>query len=71
MCRISHHQKINFLWRPFLKDLKDDTILEVAFNAGAGYIVTYNTTSFQGVEAAFGIKIITPKTFLQIVGEIA
>ena len=70
ICLISHHQKINFLWRPFLKDIKDDMVLETAFNASCDYIITYNAKDFAGVQEQFGIKIITPKEFLKIVGEL-
>jgi predicted nucleic acid-binding protein len=70
LCLISHHQKINFLWRPFLKDYKDDMVLETAFNAKAEYIVTYNTKDFTNVFQNFGIKIIAPKEFLESIGEL-
>jgi len=70
ICLISHHQRINFLWRPFLKDIKDDMVLETAFNAGSDYIITYNTKDFLGVKEKFNITIATPKEFLQIVGEL-
>jgi len=71
ICLISYHQRINFLWRPFLKDLKDDMVLETAFNAGCDYIVTYNGKDFSNVEEKFDIKIVTPKEFLQIAGELS
>ena len=70
VCLISHHQKINFLWRPFLKDIKDDMVLETAFNGKCDYIITYNLKDFHGVKDKFGIQIITPKEFLKKVGEI-
>ncbi len=70
ICMMSHHQKINFLWRPFLRDIDDDMVLEVAFNANAGYIITHNIKDFKGVEDKFNIKIVTPKEFLQKIGEI-
>jgi len=70
ICLISHQQKINFLWRPFLRDIKDDMVLETAFNAGCEYIVTYNVKDFSGVEEKFAIKSITPKEFLKIRGEL-
>ena len=66
----SHHQKINFFWRPFLKDIKDDMVLETAFNAGATYIITYNYKDFSGVSEKFNIDIITPKEFLKRIGEL-
>ena len=61
--------EIFFLWRPFLKDPKDDMVLELAVEAEVEYIVTHNLKDFNGVEH-FGIKAITPKEFLQIIGEI-
>jgi len=70
VCLISHHQRINFLWRPFLKDYKDDMVLETAFNGNADYIITYNSKDFQNVYEKFKIKILNPKEFLHLVGEI-
>ena len=70
LCAISHHQKINFLWRPFLKDIKDDMVLETAFNSSSYCIVTYNKKDFDEVYEKFGIKILTPKEFLIKVGDI-
>jgi len=69
LCLISNHQKINFLWRPFLRDSNDDMVLEVAFNSGADYIVTHNIKDFKGVKENFNIKIVTPKEFLLKIGE--
>jgi len=71
ICLISFHQKINFLWRPFLKDQKDDMVLEVAFNAGADVIVTGNIKDFKNVTKHFGIKILTPQEFLKQLGELS
>lgn len=41
---------IFFLWRPFLRDPKDDMILELAVKAGCEFIITYNVRDFAGVE---------------------
>ncbi|HIP59570.1 MAG TPA: putative toxin-antitoxin system toxin component, PIN family [Campylobacterales bacterium] len=71
ICLISFYQKINFLWRPFLKDQKDDMVLEVAFNAGADVIVTGNIKDFKNVTKHFGIKILTPQEFLKQLGELS
>ena len=55
------------MWRPYLPDPEDDLVLELAVNAGCGYIVTYNIRHFQ--EAGdFGIKVVTAKEFLQVIG---
>ena len=68
ICLISHHQKIYFLWRPFLKDSNDDMVLEVAVNAGAKAIITFNPKDFKGVKEKFNIEILTPKEFLKNIG---
>jgi len=70
ICLISYHQNINFLWRPFLKDMKDDMVLETAFNAKCDYIVTHNLKDFSNVYEKFGINVIGPKDFLKIIGEL-
>ncbi len=62
---ISNKTKLNFLWRPFLKDSGDDKVLETAFNAGAKYIITYNLDDFQNVTEYFDIAVITPRQYLQ------
>jgi putative PIN family toxin of toxin-antitoxin system len=63
-CMKSEHQKVYFLWRPYLSDPKDDHLLELAIASGTKLIVTHNTKDFKGVEA-FGIRSITPKAILE------
>lgn len=65
----SNHWQIFYLWRPQLDDPNDDTVLELAVTANCPYIITYNINDFKGTEK-FGIRAITPKAFLAIVGEI-
>lgn len=65
----SNWWSIFYLWRPQLKDPGDDMVLEVAVAAGCEYIITYNINDFKGIEK-FGIKAITPKAFLELVGEL-
>jgi len=67
LCTLAHHHKIYFLWRPGLRDKKDDLILEVAVAAGCGWIITYNQRDFAGAEK-FGIRVVEPKGFLQEIG---
>lgn len=69
ICSIAKQWEIHYLWRPFLKDPKDDMVLELAVTANCEYIITYNQKDFQGCEK-FGIKVIAPKEFLQLIGEI-
>jgi len=64
LCRLSDHQKIYYLWRPFLKDPNDDHILEVAVASQAKIIVTHNIKDFSGIDK-FGIKAITPNQLLK------
>jgi putative PIN family toxin of toxin-antitoxin system len=70
ICLISHHQDIHFLWRPFLKDVNDDMVLEVAVNANAKAIITFNPKDFKGVKEQFGIEIMTPQAYLKKIGAI-
>ena len=60
---------VYFLWRPILKDPKDDMLLELAVRANCKYIVTYNEADFQGVDR-FDIKLVTAKEFLQSIKEL-
>lgn len=65
---IAQGQIIYFLWRPWLRDPKDDLVLEVAVASGSRYIVTHNVKDFigQGIEDAFGIDVLTPQALLKI-----
>lgn len=64
LSRASIHQ-VFFLWRPFLKDPKDDMVLEAAVAAQSRYIVTFNLRDFAEVEKHFGIQVVTPQEFLR------
>ena len=66
LCNIAKLQKINFLWRPFLRDHKDDMVLETAFNGEADYIITHNMRDFSDVGKYFTIELLTPSKFLSI-----
>ena len=68
LCKWSNPCPIYFLWRPFLKDAKDDFVLELAIESSSKYIVTYNVKDFSGVDK-FGIEAITPGDFLILIGE--
>ena len=66
LCALSRFQKIYFLWRPYLKDPKDDHVLEVAVASKTKTIVTHNLKDFSGV-GKFGIKAITPGSYLEVI----
>jgi putative PIN family toxin of toxin-antitoxin system len=65
ICCISNHQPIYFLWRPLIKAPKDDMVLELAVNAQADYLISFNIIDFKEIEAKFNFTLCTPKTFLQ------
>jgi putative PIN family toxin of toxin-antitoxin system len=67
LCKVAGHQKIHYLWRPFLSDPGDDMVLELAVASGADFIVTHNQRDFGGIEQ-FGVEAITPKEFLIRIG---
>ena len=59
----------SYLWRPTLRDPKDDFVLELAVESNCDYIVTFNKKDFVEAEN-FDIKAITPSDFLRVIGEI-
>ena len=69
-CAIASHHQIFFLWRPFLRDPKDDMVLELAVKAGCDSVVTYNIRDFVGIEQ-FGISAVTPAQFLGSIGALS
>jgi putative PIN family toxin of toxin-antitoxin system len=58
--------QIYFRWRPVLRDPDDDRILEVAVRMQSA-VITFNTKDFAGA-AQFGIRIISPKEMLALIG---
>lgn len=66
-CQIARLHRIFFLWRPYLRDQKDDMVLELAVRAGCDYIVTFNKRHFRGCER-FGIQAVNPGEFLNSLG---
>jgi len=64
LCEVGHHQRIHFLWRPSLRDPRDELVLELAVAAGCHQIITFNGRDFAGSER-LGVKAVTPATFLQ------
>jgi putative PIN family toxin of toxin-antitoxin system len=68
LCANASLRPIFFLWRPFLPDPKDDFVLELAVESRADFIITFNTRDFVGAER-FGVRVISPREFLAIMGE--
>lgn len=63
LCGVGQTQAIFYLWRPLLRDPKDDMVLEVAVAAGGVPIVTFNKRDFRGAES-FDVSLWTPQEFL-------
>lgn len=64
LCKLSDHQKIYFLWRPYLTDPKDDLVIELAVASETKTILTHNIKDFKGINK-FGVRAITPKILLE------
>jgi len=69
VCSVSDCRKVHFLWRPYLRDPKDDMVLEAAVAGRCEYIVTFNLNDFKGVDK-FGIMAVTPADFLRKKGKL-
>jgi putative PIN family toxin of toxin-antitoxin system len=63
LCAIAECQDIFYLWRLLA------FILELAVRVSADFIITYNAKDFRAAES-FGVKLATPKEFLQYVGDL-
>lgn len=67
VCGVARRQKIFYLWRPLLRDPKDDMVAEVALAAGARAVVTHNRRDFVEIER-FGVRVFSPQEFLRTIG---
>ena len=63
ICSAARRQTIFFLWRPLLRDPKDDMVAEVAVPSHASAVVTHNVRDFAPI-AHFGIEVLAPAQFL-------
>lgn len=64
LCLHGSFKQVFFLWRPQLRDPKDDHVLELAVAANGTPIVTYNKVDFEGAES-FGVRVLSPRQFLE------
>ena len=70
ICKVAEHRDIYYLWRPLLKDPKDDMVLEVAVESESDFIVTHKIRDFAQIEQ-FGLEAITPRQLLEKIGELS
>lgn len=69
LCAIAENHEIFYLWRLLAKDPNDAFILELAVRAGVDFIITYNKKDFPAA-TDFDIQLLTPKEFLEFVGDL-
>lgn len=67
LCAVGLRQEVFFLWRPQLRDLGDDLVLELAVAGRCDAILTYNKRDFGNLER-FGLEVLTPKESLTKIG---
>lgn len=65
----AYYHDIYFLWRPWLKDRKDDMILELAIASQADYVVTFNLKDFKNI-GSFGTEAVLPSDFLKLLRDL-
>jgi len=56
---------LHFLWRPQLRDPKDEMVLETAANGRADLLVTHNVRDFRSAEPLFEFEVVTPAEALR------
>jgi len=63
LCAQGKPKKLHYLWRPQLTDEQDEMVLELAINAAADAIVTFNCNDFLPAANKFSMPIITPSKY--------
>ncbi|MCI0692421.1 putative toxin-antitoxin system toxin component, PIN family [candidate division KSB1 bacterium] len=69
ICAIANKRSIFYLWRPTASDPDDDFLVDLAVESQSDFIITFNKKDLREAEK-FGIILLSPKEFLQKVGEI-
>jgi putative PIN family toxin of toxin-antitoxin system len=69
VCSISKFHPVFFLWRFLTRDPDDAFILELAIKAKADFIITFNTKDFSHA-SDFGVKLASPREFLEFMGDL-
>lgn len=55
---------LHYLWRPQLRDPKDEMVLETAVNGRCDALVTFNVQDFETAAPKFGVKVMRPADWL-------
>lgn len=69
LCSVAGLHDVFYVWRPALKDPKDEMVLELAVAASCDAIVTHNTGDYAGA-SRFGVRLLKPAEFLREIGEL-
>jgi putative PIN family toxin of toxin-antitoxin system len=56
--------EVHLRWRPQLRDVGDEFVLEAAINGRADVLVTHNTRDFRAATPRFGVTLMTPGALL-------
>jgi putative PIN family toxin of toxin-antitoxin system len=67
LCSVARRQEIFFLWRPYLRDPKDEMVLEAAVAGGCRAVISFNKRDLVGAER-FNLTVSTPQEFLVVIG---
>ena len=59
----------SFFWRPPLRDVDDDMVLEAALSGHADMLVTFNLRDFEPGTSALGIDLVAPREALKRITE--
>ncbi len=57
--------EVHFRWRPQLRDLSDELVLEAAVNGRASALITHNVRHFASAAERFELQVLTPQQCLQ------
>jgi putative PIN family toxin of toxin-antitoxin system len=57
--------RLDFLWRPLLRDADDEMVLETAVNGRADVLATFNLADLAAVAARFGVRALRPADLLR------
>ena len=70
ICGVAVDRQVHLVGRPFLRDPKANRILELAVASNAQFVVTLNTTDFQGA-VQFAVCAIRPHDLVREIGELS
>jgi predicted nucleic acid-binding protein len=57
--------EVMFQWRPQLRDVNDEMVLETATNGRADALITYNIRDFLPAAGRFGLRVLRPGELLK------